>query len=389
MYLKVIETIVFTALMVSCTKQNEITPQLEKELSKTVFQNEAIKKDGYSIETTIDSSIQHSANQELLASLKEYEADNGFVVIMETNTGKIKSLIGLEKTDGSNYVKSKKVAINIPIEPGSLIKPFNLMSLLEDKKADTSTVYDAKGGKVSFYGSYVKDSQSGLNKLSLGNAFINSSNTIFAQAIDKAYKNNPQQYIDNFQKFGLSASFSQISSKSNIPSPKSNSWAGITLPWMGFGYGVQLAPIQLLTYYNSIANNGVMLEPLFLNNIKKEGVLIKEYAKPIVVKTSTSNESNVLLKSLLRDAVAKGVCKNVDSDKITISGYAATTQINYSEGDGTLKYTSSFVGYFPIDKPKYTVLVYITNPNTAKGYYGSVVAGNVVKSIAEKLLNLE
>lgn len=92
---------------------------------------------------------------------------------------------------------------------------------------------------------------------------------------------------------------------------------------------------------------------------------------------------------MLRDAVAKGVCKIADSDKVSISGYAATTQINYSEGSGTLKHASSFVGYFPSDKPKYTILVYITNPNTAKGYYGSVVAGTVVKRIAEKLLNLE
>ncbi len=382
--MKKIICVLLISISFSCTKQSKITPQLEKELSKTVFQNEAAKKDGYSIEATIDSSMQNSANQALLTSLEQYEADNGFVVIMETNTGKIKSLIGLEKAEGSNYVKSKKVAIDIPIEPGSLIKPFNLMSLLEDKKADTSTVYDAKGGIVSFYGRNIKDNQSGFNKLSLRNAFITNSNTIFAQAIDNAYKNNPQPYIDNFQKFGLSASFSQISCKSIISSPKSESWAGITLPWMGFGYGLQVTPIQLLTYYNSIANNGVMMEPLFLNAIKKEGELVKEYAKPIVVKTSTSKKSNVLLKSLLRDAVAKGVCKNVDSDKVTISGYAATTQINYSEGNGILKYASSFVGYFPSDKPKYTVLVYITNPKTAKGYYGSVVAGTVVKGIAEK-----
>lgn len=383
MYIKAIVIILFSTLTVSCTKQNEITPQFEKELAKTVFQNETVKTDGYSIESTIDSSIQNSANQALLASLKEFDADNGFVVIMETNTGKIKSLICLEKTEASDYVESKNIAIDKPIEPGSLIKPFNLMSLLEDKKADTSSVYDAKGGKISFYGKYVKDNQSGFNKLSLGNAFINNSNTIFAQAIDNAYKNYPQQYIDNFQKFGLSASFSQISCKSNIPSPKSNSWAGVTLPWMGFGYGLQVTPIQLLTYYNSIANNGVMVEPLFLNAINKEGELVKKYANPIVVNTSTSKKSNELLKSLLRDAVAKGVCKIVDSDRVSISGYAATTQINYLEGDGTLKYASSFVGYFPSDKPKHTIMVYITNPNTAKGYYGAV-AGNVVKSIAEK-----
>ena len=378
---------IFISFFFSCTKQNEITPQLEKELAKTVFQIESVIKDNYSIETAIDSSIQNIANQALFATLKEHEADNGFVVIMETTTGKIKSVIGLEKTGASNYVKSKRIAIDIPIEPGSLIKPFNLMSLLEDKKADTSSIYDTKGGKISYFGSYIKDRKTGSNKLSLRSAFLNSSNTIFAQAIDNAYKNNPQQYIDNFQKFGLSASFSQISSKSIISSPKSDSWAGITLPWMGFGYCVQVTPIQLLTYYNSIANNGVMVEPLFLNNVNKDGEVLKEYLKPIVVKTSTSKKSNVILKSLLRDAVSKGVCKIVDSDKITISGYAATTQISYSEGNGTLKYASSFVGYFPSDKPKYTILVYINNPKIAKGDYGSVVAGTVVKRIVEKLIN--
>jgi cell division protein FtsI (penicillin-binding protein 3) len=126
-----------------------------------------------------------------------------------------------------------------------------------------------------------------------------------------------------------------------------------------------------------------MVEPIFLNTVKKDGELVKEYAKPLVVKTSTSKKSNVLLKSLMRDAVSKGFCKIVDSDKISISGYAATTQINYSEGNGDFKYASSFVGYFPSDKPKYTVLVYINNPNTAKGLNGSVVAGTIVKSIAE------
>jgi cell division protein FtsI/penicillin-binding protein 2 len=117
--------VLFISTLFSCAKQNDITPQLEKELAKTVFQTEYVKNDGYLIETTIDSSIQNSANEALLASLNQYEAENGFVVIMETNTGKIKSLIGLEKIGAANYVKSKRIAIDIPIEPGSLIKPFN------------------------------------------------------------------------------------------------------------------------------------------------------------------------------------------------------------------------------------------------------------------------
>ena len=370
-------------LIVSCTKQIDITPQLEKELSKTLYNNESVKKDSYSFETAIDSSIQNSTNQALIESLKEHESDNGFVIVMETNTGKIKALVGLEKNTHSNYVLSKNIAINTPIEPGSLIKTFDMMSLLEDKKSDTSSVYDAKGGKINYFGQNIIDSHLGFNKISLSKAFQYSSNTVFAKAIDSAYRKKPNQYIENFNKFGLGFPYSQISSKSNIPSPNSKSWSKITLPWLGFGYGLQVTPIQLLTFYNSIANNGVMIEPLFLNNIKKDGELLKEYLKPIVVKTYCSQKSNLLIKSLLRDAVKKGICKNVDSDKISISGYSATTQINYSEGDGTSKYAFSFVGYFPSNKPKYTVLVYVNNPNISKGYNGSVNAGKVVKRIAE------
>jgi cell division protein FtsI (penicillin-binding protein 3) len=343
-------------------------------------------------DTAIDSTIQNSANQALLSALKDNEADSGFVIIMETNTGKIKSLIGLEKTEVSTYVKSKNIPIGIPIEPGSLIKPFNLMSLLEDHKADTSAVYDAKGGKISLYGSFLKDSQPGSNKMSLRSAFLNSSNTIFAQAIDNAYKNNPQQYIDNLEEFRLSSNpYPGLSGiKSIILSPKSNSWSDITLPWMAIGYGLKITPLQLLTYFNSIANNGVMVKPEFFNNIKtNDGRVLSVNSKPMVLETNLSKNTTLILKSLLRDVVAKGVCKNVDSDKITISGYAATTQINYSKGDGNLKYASSFVGYFPSDKPKYTILVYITNPNTAKGVNGSSVAGNAVKRIAEKICNYE
>ena len=128
---KTIIIVLFISTLFGCAKQNEITTQLEKELAKTVFHTESVKNDGYSIETAIDSFIQNSANQALLASLKEFDADNGFVVIMETNTGKIKSLIGIEKTESLNYVESKNIAIDMPIEPGSLIKPFNLMAIAD------------------------------------------------------------------------------------------------------------------------------------------------------------------------------------------------------------------------------------------------------------------
>lgn len=379
--------VVVLLFVLSCKdkKQLIITPKLEKELCESLYNNQSKKIEGYTLKTYVDSTIQNISSASLLESLKEYEADNGFVLVMETNTGKIKAMLGLEKDSQSNYVLSKNIAINTPIEPGSLIKSFDVMSILEDKKADTSSVYDAKGGKISLYGKSIVDNHLGFNKLPLREAFLNSSNTIFAEAIDSAYKNTPQQYTNNFNKFGLSSSFSQISCNPVIPSPNSNKWSKITLPWMAFGYGVELTPIQLLTYYNSIANNGVMVEPLFISNIQNSNGDYKEFSKSVIGNTECSKNTISILKDLLRSSVSKGSCQAVNSDKIAISGYSATTQINYSNETQKKQYSSSFVGYFPSEKPKYTILVYVKNPDIKKGYYGSIVAGSVAKRIAESI----
>jgi cell division protein FtsI (penicillin-binding protein 3) len=366
-------------------KQSSITPKLEKELCESLYNNQSKKIEGYTLKTYIDSSIHNTTKASLLESLKEFEADNGFVLVMETNTGKIKAMVGLEKDSQSNYVLSKSIPINTPVELGSLIKTFDMMSLLEDKKSDTSSVYDAKGGKISLYGKSIIDNHLGFNKLSLREAFLNSSNTIFAQAIDSSYNNTPQQYVNNFNKFGLSSSFSQISCNPVIPSPNSNTWAKITLPWMAFGYGVELTPIQLLAYYNSIANNGEMVEPLFISNIQNGNGDYKKFSKSVIRNTECSKNTITIVKDLLRETVSKGSCQAVNSQKISISGYSATTQINYSGENQKKEYSSSFVGYFPSEKPKYTILVYVKNPNIEKGHYGSVVAGSVVKRIAEMI----
>jgi cell division protein FtsI (penicillin-binding protein 3) len=162
---------------------------------------------------------------------------------------------------------------------------------------------------------------------------------------------------------------------------------------MAFGYGVELTPIQLLTYYNSIANNGVMVEPLFLSEIQTKEGEIKKYSTITVESWYSKNfgdplhsiKTNKILQNLLREVVSRGICQVVNSQKIPISGYSATTQINYSVENQKKEYASSFVGHFPRDKPKYTILVYVNKPNNEKGYYGSIVAGSVVKRIAETI----
>ena len=370
-------------LIASCAnnKTAKITAQLEQDLCMNAYLDTPKYVNGYTVQTFIDSNIQLAANEALLASIVPNKADYGFVIVMETQTGRIKALVNLEKNSDNNYTNAKNWFINEPVLPGGLIKTFDLMSLLEDKKADTTSIYDAQGGQVVYAGKTIYDAHLGHHKLSLANAFIYASNSIFAQAIDSAYGNEPILFCNNLEKFGLEINLqlpiSSTTNENNIPNPKSKNWTNTSLPWMAIGYEHKISPINLLTYYNAIANNGVMVQPLFMSNIKNKSGETKAYSTLILNEAICSNNSIKKIQDVLRKVVTDGTGKPLLSDEIPISGKSATIQIN---ADSLTQYASTFVGYFPTNKPKYTVLVYVYNPQVE--FYGSTVAGSVLKSIA-------
>jgi cell division protein FtsI (penicillin-binding protein 3) len=387
--MKKVVLLVIIGCFFSCKNKevSTITPSLEKELCENVYLNTPKKGNEYIVKTFIDSTIQNTSNKVLSETLKEYDSEKGFVVVMETNTGKIKGMVSLEKDKYSKYIYSNTIDFNVPVEPGSLIKTFDVMSLIEDNKADTSSVYNANGGEISLYGQKIVDGHLGFKELSLSKAFLYSSNTVFVQAIDSAYGQDPTHFVNNFDRFGLNKDLGLPFSKNNkgsvIPTPKSTSWSKLSLPWMAFGYGLNLTPIQILTYYNSIANGGVMVKPLFLYSIESKSGETKEYSKTILNNSICSKKTIRILQDLLRKVIIQGTGRINNSNKIEISGKSSTTKINYSDSNAISQYNSSFVGYFPSNKPKYTVLVYVKNPK--KEFYGAIVAGSVGKKIAEMI----
>lgn len=263
------------------------------------------------------------------------------------------------------------------------------MALLEDKKADTSTVYSSNKGEVEFYGQKVRDShEGGYGDLSLGNALLYSSNTIFTQAIHKAYSDNPKQFTDKFTYYGLNKDINLVFGNTNeqfIPQPNSKNWSNISLPWMSFGYGITLSSVKILTYYNAIANNGEMVKPLFLSEIKNRSGESKKYTKSILNSKICSQSTIAKLQDLLRKVITNGTGLNCKSDNIAISGKTSTAQINYNNVNTKPQYTSGFVAYFPTIKPKYTVMAVVNNPNIDKSYYGADLAGIVIRKIAENI----
>lgn len=353
--------------------------------------NEIDPQDGYDVLSTIDVFIQDIAHHALLKQLELYEADHGCVVVMETNTGKIKAISNLGRDSDGSYFETTNYAIAESHEPGSTYKLVDLMTLLEDKKVDTSTVFDSRGGDIMYSGKHVRDShKGGYGKISLARGFEVSSNTVMVQAVYNNYKNNPSEFVNRINSYGLNKCLGlpiKGEGKPFVPQPSDKNWSNISLPWMAFGYGVSITPLQTLTFYNSVANNGEMVKPQFVSEIKEWNKTIKKFEKEVINPKICSQETLLKLKAVLLNAVKKGTGNKLYSKDFSMAGKTGTAQVNYAKDGGSGKYyASSFVGYFPADKPKYSCIVVVHKPNTANNnYYGADVAGPVFKRIAQKI----
>lgn len=353
--------------------------------------NEVEPQDGYDIVSTIDVYIQDIAHHALLKQLEEYEADHGCVVVMETKTGAVRAISNLGRDDDGSYYETINYAVGESHEPGSTFKLVDLIALLDDKKIDTSKVYDSHGGTIVYRGKKVRDShEGGYGKVSLSRGFEVSSNTIMVQAVYENYKDNPKQFVNRINGLGLNKPLGlpfKGEGIPRIPQPGESGWSGLALPWMAFGYGVSVTPLQTLTLYNAIANNGEMIKPQFVQEVKEWNKTIKKFDKKVVNPKICSDETLKKVRAVLQNVVKKGTASKLYSKDFSMAGKTGTAQANYGTNGGNDKhYISSFVGYFPADNPKYSCIVVVHKPNTSKNnYYGADVAGPVFKRIAQKV----
>ncbi len=351
-------------------------------------ENELEPQDGCDIVSTIDVYIQDIAHHALLKQLEHYEADHGCVVVMETKTGEVKAISNLGRADNGFYYETQNYAVAESHEPGSTFKLMDLIALLDDKKIDTSKVYDTNDGVIEYYGRKVRDSKKGgYGKISLAKAFEVSSNTVLVKAITDNYSDNPSQFIDRINSYGLNKPLGlQLigEGKPKIPQPGDKNWYGTTLPWMAFGYGVSMTPLQTLTLYNAVANDGVMVKPLFVREIKEWSNTVKKYDTEVINPKIASDDALKKVRAILENVVKRGTGSKLYSKDFSMAGKTGTAQANYRD-KSKLHYVSSFAGYFPADEPKYSCIVVVHKPNVAAGYYGADVAGPVFKRIAQKI----
>ena len=354
--------------------------------------NQTEPKDGYDVYTTIDVNIQDIAHHALLEQLEIYKADHGSVVVMETKTGEIRAISNLGRNLEGNYYERLNYAIGESHEPGSTFKLMALAVALEDQKIDTTSIVDTKDGVLSFYGNKVRDSKKGgYGKISVAEAFEVSSNTGVVSAVYDAYKKNPSLFVDGLYRMNLRDSLGLAlvgEGKSIIPDPriKNNRWSGIALQWMAYGYGVSFTPLQTLTFYNAIANDGKMVKPRFLKEVKAIDQSVEVFETEVINAQICKPATIKKLQALLKNVVEKphGTAHGLYSENFSMAGKTGTCQKNYSSKD-ELNYISTFSGYFPADSPKYSCIVVIHEPDKNVGYYGADVSGPVFKKIAQKI----
>ncbi len=346
-------------------------------------------KPGSDIHTTIDMNLQDVADAALEAQLRKHGAQYGTLVVMEVETGYIKAICNLTRKD-SSYVADLNYAISQATEPGSTFKLASLMIGIEDGLIKPTDTVDTRKGQVRFHDRIMKDShEGGYGRITVQRAFELSSNTGVSLAVNKAYQKDPKRFVDGLRRMGLADATDVMIPGEAVPTmrnPGEKGWSGVSLPWMSIGYEVALTPLQVLTFYNAVANNGRMMQPQFVDHISRNGKTIERFEPKVSNAKICSKGTLDIVHGMLQGVVDSGTAVNLKAAHFDIAGKTGTAQIarNGSYKSEGLSYQASFVGYFPADAPKYSCIVVVNGP-TMSGYYGNVVAGPIFKEIADKI----
>jgi cell division protein FtsI (penicillin-binding protein 3) len=382
------------------TYDSLLTGESGKKLVRFLGAGAYVPVEGYEIEpqngkdiiSTIDVNIQDIAENALLRMLVDNEAEHGTCIVMEVQTGKIKAIANLGRQEDGSYVEDLNYAIR-GSEPGSTFKLATMISLLEDGYVKLNDHVNLEGGIWRVSNRVVYDSEKhGLTDVTIKEAFEHSSNVGMAKLVWANYSSNPSRFVDHLKKLRLNqpTGIDLVGETSPIiKSPKSKTWSATSLPWMAFGYEVLVSPLQTLTLYNAVANDGKMMKPYLVNEVHQSGITIHKN-EPVVLEDQICSEQTLkLLKECLEGVVKEGTGKDLNTPYYPFAGKTGTALVaNGRHGYADHIYQSSFAGYFPADHPMYSCIVVIKNKPFAKKFYGAMVAGPVFREVADKLVAL-
>lgn len=348
--------------------------------------------DGCDIISTLDVGMQDIAEKALVDKLKEIDAISGVAVLMEVETGDVKAIVNMTKCNDGEYREIRNDAIANMMEPGSTFKTASIMVALEDGYITPNDEVDTGNGIMPMYGRFMRDHnwhRGGYGKITVSRILEVSSNIGVSYLIDKYYHDNPQKFVDGLKRMNIDQPLHlQIPGEGtpNIKGPKEKYFAKTTLPWMSIGYETQIPPINILTFYNAIANNGKMVKPRFVTAAMRGNDVVEEYPVEVINPKICSDTTLSQIKMILERVVSQGLAKPAGSKQFSVSGKTGTAQISQGAAgykSGTVSYLVSFCGFFPSEKPKYSCIVSIKIPHGPAS--GGLMAGSVFSKIAERV----
>ena len=351
---------------------------------------EIAPKEGADIISTIDINMQDVAQRALKRQLITSDADHGCVILMEVATGEIRAVANFSKLESGDYEEQFNYAIAASQDPGSTFKLASYLSLLEDNKVDTNSMIATGDGTYRIPGHTIRDSHGGIGTVTVKKAFEESSNVAIAKMINAAYQNDQTKFSENLYKWGLNKKLMlQIPGEGSpvIKNPKNRSWnTKQTLPQMAYGYEMQITPLQMLAFYNAIANDGKYIAPIFVREIRRLGNTVEQFKARVINEQIVSDKTVRKAQALLEGVVTEGTGKSLASPLYRIAGKTGTAQVADADKGYRVdkKYQASFCGYFPADNPKYSLIVVVNNPRKGT-YYAASVAGPVFREIADRV----
>ncbi|MBE50788.1 MAG: hypothetical protein CMP51_03765 [Flavobacteriales bacterium] len=385
--------------------------QIYRKMSDSMFSVNSIEnvnpKNGMDVKTTINVAFQDIAENALRRQLNLVNAKWGSVVLMDVSTGDIKAIANLHiDTSSGRYFDSKNHAILSSIAPGSTFKLASLMAILEDDYIGINDTIDTGNGKYTFFKNNSKKNQylirdtkkGGYGRISLSDVFVKSSNIGISRLIFDRYYSNPDQFISHLRNFGLTDPIeTQLWYKSNmiVRDPRDEKWSGTTLPAMSIGYEMRISPLQILTFYNAVANNGKMVAPRFVSSILDKDSIIEFFPVKVINDKICSDNTLQIVRDVLIKVVEEGTASSILTSRYKIAGKTGTCKEKYWMWDKLTKYnrsyTSSFAGFFPADNPKYSCMVVVHDfiDTTDENHYGGQIAAPIFKSISDNVISLD
>lgn len=360
-------------------------------------ENEIEPRDGSDVITTIDLNLQDVAEHALMDALISHNARMGCAVLMEVATGHIKAIANLRKgKEEGKYDEDLNLAILQATEPGSTFKLATMMAAIEDGLLDIGDSVDTQGGVIRLAGGKpIHDSHDGgYGRITAKTSFAHSSNVGTIKIAQRAYSKDPKRFLDRLNAMHVFAPLNlQIPGEPKISPRRTDDklWSALSLPMLSMGYETRLTPLQILTFYNAVANGGKMVRPLFVKEIRNKGQLVRSYETELIAERICSEQTLVQAREMLEEVVESGTAKHIKHSQYGIAGKTGTAVIHQGDSGYTAagkKYQASFCGYFPSDNPRYSCIVVIYAPSN-KSYYAASVACPVFKEIADKVYALD